>query len=77
MAGIAIQMAVQWASVALINKTGGEAAGAAAGNGINAGLASTGVGLIIVAIGLAIGGILVALGKAFSVYKDTHKSLEQ
>lgn len=77
MAGVAAQLAIQWVSIAVINKTGGEAAGAAVGNGINAGLASTGVGLIIVAIGLAIGAIVLALGKAFSVYKDTHKSLEQ
>lgn len=77
MGGVLAQMIVQWVSLAAINKTGGEAAGAAAGNGINAGLASTGVGLLIVGIGLAIGAILVALGKAFSVYKDTHKSLEQ
>ena len=64
MAAVAAQLAIQWVSIAIINKTGGEAAGAAVGNGINAGLASTGVGLIIVAIGLAIGAIVLALGRS-------------
>lgn len=45
-----VQLTVQWAAAAIINKTGAEASGLAIGTGIDAGLAASGVGLIIVAI---------------------------
>lgn len=73
-------LVVQWTAAAIINRTGGEAAGAAAGTGINAGLASTGVGIIIVAILGAIALIFKLIRKNKSEVEsaaDRAKALEE
>ena len=73
-------LVVQWAAAAVINRTGGEAAGAAAGTGINAGLASTGVGIIIVAILGAVALIFKLIRKNKSEVEsaaDRAKALEE
>lgn len=70
------QMALQWAALAIVNKTGGFNAGAAVGNGINEGLASTGVGLIIVGIAALIAGVILAITKLVKWAKSNNKTLE-
>jgi len=69
-------MALQWAALAIVNKTGGFNAGAAVGNGINEGLASTGVGLIIVGIAALIAGVILGITKLIKWAKSNNKTLE-
>ncbi len=54
----------------------GAAAGASLGSGINAGLSSTGVGLIIVGIATAIAGIAYGISALYNNYKENNKSIE-
>jgi hypothetical protein len=55
----------------------GESIGTALGTGFNAGLAATGIGLIIVAIGAAIAGIGVLVAALIKQYKNEHKTIEE
>lgn len=52
-------------------------AGMSIGEGLNAGLAATGIGLIIVAIGAAIGALFVGIGALAKALKGNKKTLDE
>ena len=52
-------------------------AGMSIGEGLNAGLAATGIGLIIVAIGAAIGALFIGIGALAKAIKGNKKTLEE
>lgn len=51
--------------------------GMSIGEGLNAGLAATGIGLIIVAIGAAIGALFIGIGALANAIKGNKKTLEE
>lgn len=51
--------------------------GMSIGEGLNAGLAATGIGLIIVAIGAAIGALFIGIGTLANAIKGNKKTLEE
>ena len=51
--------------------------GMSVGEGLNAGLAATGIGLIIVAIGAAIGALFIGIGALANAIKGNKKTLEE
>lgn len=51
--------------------------GMSVGEGLNAGLAATGIGLIIVAIGAAIGALFIGIGALAKAIKGNKKTLEE
>ena len=71
------QMAIQWVSLAITNRAGATAAGEAVGEGIDAGLAATGVGLIIVAITMAIAGIILLITSMVKKFNKQKKGIDE
>lgn len=63
--------------MAMVAFTTSYQAGMSVGEGLNAGLAATGIGLIIVAIGAAIGALFIGIGALANAIKGNKKTLEE
>lgn len=77
MVGVNTAVAAGTATATTTATVGGESIGAGLGRGIETGLASTGVGLIVVAITAAIGLALLGISKYVAKVKAENKSITQ